>query len=272
MADLETLLATLPYWTRRRGRKSVVKLGGSAMEDPTGLSAAIRDLAWLHVVGQRVVVVHGGGKAIDRALEAAGITPKKVDGRRVTDAATLDVVVRVLGSELNGDLVARLREAGAPALGLSHLLAGELLDPRLGRVGAVRAVDTALLDAFDGIAVLPSLARDTDGAWLNVNADDAAAAVATRWAADELIFLTDTPGLLRSPADPTSRIDRLTPAEAADLTAAGVISGGMVPKVEGCLAALAHGVGRVQILDGRAPHALLLEALTGVAPGTTFCR
>ncbi|MBX7104950.1 MAG: acetylglutamate kinase [Gemmataceae bacterium] len=268
MEGIGQLLQTLPAWSARRGRRVVVKLGGSAMEDPAALASTIADIAWLAFAGQRVVVVHGGGKPIDRALAAAGIVPQKLDGRRITDDATLTVVVRVLGTEINGDVVARLNAAGASATGCPALLHGELLDARLGRVGRVTRVDTADLHAGPGIPVLPSLARDAVGNWLNVNADDAATAVAVAWQADELVFLTDTPGVLRDLADPASRIARITPADAAALTAGGIISGGMVPKVEGCLDAVRRGVGQVRILDGRVPHALLLDVLDGAAPGT----
>jgi acetylglutamate kinase len=278
MSDTARLTATLPFWIARRGWRIVVKLGGSAMEDSAALAATLRDLAWLHLVGQRVVLVHGGGKPIDRALTAAGVVPRKVNGRRVTDSATLAVVVRVLADEINPDLARRLRELGCPATGLRTandcVLRGRPI-PELGRAGDVTGVNTSTIDrlVLEGtMPIVPPIARDDADGWLNINADDAAAAVAAHWRADALIYLTDTPGLLRDVNDPASVLHRLTPPRVADLIADGTIAGGMVPKVQGCLAALNHGVGRVQILDGRVHHALLHEALVGQCPGTEFTQ
>lgn len=268
--SIDRLLATIPFWARQRGRKLVVKLGGSAMEDPAGLESTLTDVAWLAILGQRVVLVHGGGKAIDRALQDQHIEPRKVNGRRVTDDATLAVVVEVLGRQINSDIVGRLRDLGIAAVGESDLLTPEPLDADLGWVGRVSQIEIAKLNADAGVVVIPPIARDSAGQWWNINGDDVASAVAVNWHADELVFLTDTPGLMMDRHDPTTRIARLSPSEARALLDSGVAAGGMAPKVEGCLDALRRGVGRVVIVDGRVPHALLHEGFGRPWPGTMF--
>jgi len=261
-----------------RGRTLVVKLGGSAMEEPAATRGALESVAALQTLGVRLVLVHGGGKPIDRAMAAAGLTPKKVQGRRYTDEATLGIVVRVLKDEINPGLVAQLAEAGGRAAGAADVLEGEPLtvpgdDGRpidLGRVGAVTRVGADRLAAALGagtIPVLPSLARDPRG-WLNVNADTAAAAVAGALKAEACYFLTDTPGVLRDVREPGSLVPRLTASESRHLIATGVIAGGMIPKVEACFEALAAGAGRAVILDGRDPHALLGGFVSDRAAGT----
>lgn len=278
-----------------RGRVTVVKLGGSALEDPAATTGMLESLAALNTLGVKLVVVHGGGKPIDRAMAAANIEPVKIQGRRYTDDKTLEIVVRVLG-EINAGLVRDLVALGGGARGFADFrpfpLRGErlMLAPvdlqpiDLGRVGRVTSVDYDLIDEAltglsgvgareTGIAVLPSLAVDLDGGWLNVNADTAAAAVfaAIEEAGHEgadVLFLTDTPGVLLRYPDPTSRADRLTRAECDRLIRDGVIAGGMIPKVEACFEALDAGAGRAVILDGRDPHALLAEFVGLPRPGT----
>ena len=269
-----------------RDRVTVVKLGGSALEHPEAAAGTLAALAVIQSFGVRLVVVHGGGKPIDRAMAAADLDPVKIAGRRYTDDATLAVVVRVL-SGITADIVAGVREAGGdaerfpreagpfPLSGERLMLPGYDLQPvDLGRVGTVTGVDVAVLgrqpraDAGFEIPVLPSLAVAADGGWLNVNADTAAAAVAGALRAAAVLFLTDTAGVLRDPADPASRFARLTRRECDELIAAGVISGGMVPKVEACFEALDAGAGRAVILDGRDPHALLREFVGAGVPGT----
>lgn len=270
---------------RFRGRPVVVKLGGSAMEDPAATDACLRSVAVLHQLGVPVVLVHGGGKPIDRAMAEAGLTPKKVAGRRYTDEATLAIVVRVLG-EINRDLVQRLVALGVDAVAEIDAdyfpLQGDVLrlpgaDGRpidLGWVGTVREVDTAPLEVelVEGgvVPVIPSLAESGDSPhrWLNVNADTAASAVAGALKAEKAIFLTDTPGVLRDRHEPASLIPRLTEAECRALIAAGVIDGGMVPKVEACFEALAAGAHSALILDGRVPYSLLDVFLNDTFTGT----
>lgn len=266
---------------RIRGRTVVVKLGGSAMEDPAATDACLRSVATLHLLGVPVVLVHGGGKPIDRAMAEAGLTPRKVAGRRYTDEATLEIVVRVLNDQINADLVRRLRDLGADALQVGPPLRGEpltLAGPDgpidLGRVGRVTRVNTDRLGALvaaRAVPVLPSLAVD-DAGWLNVNADTAASAVAGALNAEKAIFLTDTPGVLRDRHEPASLIPRLTEAGCRDLIASGVIDGGMVPKVEACFEALAAGARAALILDGRVPYSLLDVFLSDTFTGTEITR
>jgi acetylglutamate kinase len=273
---------------RYRGRPVVVKLGGSAMEDPAATDACLRSVAVLHLLGVPVVLVHGGGKPIDRAMAEAGLTPKKVAGRRFTDGATLAIVARVLG-EINRDLARRLDALGVDAVAEIDAdyfpLHGELLrlpgddgPIDLGWVGSVRTVDVATLEvqlAEGGeVPVIPSLADHPDSphGWLNVNADTAAAAVAGALKADRAIFLTDTPGVLRDRHEPGSLIPRLTQAECRGLIATGEIDGGMVPKVEACFEALAAGAKAALILDGRVPYSLLDVFLRDRFTGTEITK
>jgi len=265
-----------------RDRVVVVKLGGSAMEDPAATEACLRSVAALFSLGVDLVLVHGGGRPIDRAMAEAGLTPKKVAGRRYTDEATLGIVVAVL-FEINAALVRHLRglpgkseQAISVLYGRRLLLSG--LDDKpidLGRVGEVTRVDTATLHRHlenGEVPVVPSLALDDHGNWLNVNADTAASAVAGALQADKAIFLTDTPGVLRDRANPASLIPRLTEREARELIAAGVIDGGMVPKVQACFEALASGAKSALILDGRVPFSLLDVFLRDTFTGTAISR
>ncbi|MBX9626063.1 MAG: acetylglutamate kinase [Gemmataceae bacterium] len=279
----EAFAAAVLRVARFRGRPVAVKLGGSAMEDPAATDAALRSVAALHFLGLSVVVVHGGGKPIDRAMAEAGLTPKKVGGRRYTDDATLEIVVRVLKDEINPDLVGRLKELGGHPVARSSTLVGERMtapgpDGRpidLGRVGRVTDVDHVTLDdeLNEGfLPVIPPLALDADGGWLNLNADDAAAAVAGALGAQYAIFLTDTPGVLRDRRDPASLIPKLSAAECRALIASGVIDGGMIPKVEACFAAHDAGVPSALILDGRVPYSLLDVFLRDTFTGTEITR
>jgi acetylglutamate kinase len=280
----EVLLRAAATARGLRGRVRVVKLGGSAMEDPAATRGTLEAVVSLQQLGVRQVLVHGGGKPIDRAMAAAGLEPRKVAGRRYTDEATLQIVVRVL-REINFGIVAPIRHLGGwgcwfrdyedeyPIRGEQLTLSGPDLQPiDLGRVGRPTWVDTALLNWFlferREIPVLPSLARSVDDrGWLNVNADTAAGAVAGALKADACLFLTDTPGVLRDVKDPASLIPRLTRAECETLIRDGVVGGGMVPKVEACFEALDAGAGRAVVLDGRDPYALLRE-FTGEPGGT----
>lgn len=267
---------------RFRGRPVVVKLGGSAMEDPAATDACLRSVVTLQLLGVQAVLVHGGGKAIDRAMAEAGLTPKKVAGRRYTDDATMEIVARVLVGELNQRLVIRFRELGGRATITGILLHGERLTLRgedgrpidLGRVGAVARVDPGVRTTLDEGATpfIPSVAHAADGGWLNINADTAASAVAGALKADKAIFLTDTPGVLRNRSEPGSLIPRLTEAECRELIASGVIDGGMVPKVEACFEALEAGAKSALILDGRVLYSLLDVFLSDTFTGTEITR
>ena len=260
-----------------QGRAVVVKLGGSAMEEPAATRGTLESVVTLHGLGMKVVLVHGGGKPIDRAMAAAGLEPVKVQGRRYTDDKTLEIVVRVL-AELNAGVVSRIEALGGsahgytdfdtfPIVGRPLMLMGFDLQPiDLGRVGQIAQI---ALDPFEldldrdrRIPVVPSLAVDIDDdGWLNVNADSVAAGMAGALDAESVLFLTDTPGVLKDRHDPQSRLPRLTVAECKELIATGVIDGGMIPKVEACFEALTAGAKRAVILDGRDPQSLLAEFL-----------
>jgi acetylglutamate kinase len=278
----DVLIEALSYIRRFRDRLTVIKLGGSAMEEPAVLRATLQDVVFMETVGMRPILVHGGGKAIDRAMAAAGLKPRKVQGRRYTDDETLAIVVRTL-KEINADIEAQIRELGGRAVGLStgslQCLFGERLLLRddaghsvdLGRVGRVTKVDHPLLSDFCAagvVPVLPSLALDTDRGWLNINADTAAAAVAANLQAEKLVLLTDTPGILLDRADADSLVRCLDAAGGRDLIARGIIAEGMIPKVEACLESLAAGVRKTHIIDGRVRHSLLLEIYTDYGVGT----
>jgi acetylglutamate kinase len=284
------LIEALGYLRRFRHRFVVVKLGGSLMDSPQSLSNLLEDVIFLATAGVWPVVVHGGGKSIDRASAAAGIATKKVLGRRYTDPSTMEIVARVLRSETNAWMVGEAKRLGGRAVGLhtgalqplfgDRLLLkekGESID--LGLVGQVTQVDVDLIRDFTAagvVPVIPSLAYDhgahdpenSESGWLNINADTAAAAVAARLQAEKLVLVTDTPGVLLDRKDPLSLQPSLTSQRCRDLIATGVIEEGMIPKVEACLDALAAGVGKTHMIDGRLPHALLLEIFTRTGIGT----
>jgi acetylglutamate kinase len=255
------------------------------MEDPESLRALLVDVVFMQTVGMRPVIVHGGGKAITAAMERAGLAPRWVKGRRYTDEATLEIVARVLAEDINADIERHITKFGGRASGLHHKTHqclygrrltmpgddGEAVD--LGRVGEVTEVDILPIEnlCLAGVVpVLPSLAEDEDEEekLLNVNADTAAAAVAQALRADKLVFLTDTPGILRDRHDESTLITGLTPEDCRDLIRDGIIDKGMIPKVEACLNSLAAGVRKTHIIDGRLRHSLLLEIFTESGVGT----
>lgn len=279
----ETLIEALSYIREFRNRLIVIKLGGSAMEEPDALKATLQDVIFMSTVGLRPIVVHGGGKPIDRAMAESGLKPRKVQGRRYTDEATLAIVVRVLLNEINAGLERQVRELGGRAIGphrgALHFLHGEQLklpgsDGQpidLGRVGTVTRVDTDLLrDLCEAgiVPLIPSLALDANGEWLNVNADTAAAAVAAQMQAEKLVLLTDTPGILLDRKDPASLITSLNMARCQELIQQKVIDEGMIPKVEACFDSLRAGVKKTHVVDGRLRHSLLLEIYTDRGVGT----
>ncbi|HBB73592.1 MAG TPA: acetylglutamate kinase [Planctomycetaceae bacterium] len=283
----DTLIEALGWIRRFRDTTTVVKLGGSVAEHPDSLRHLLLDIVFMSTLGMRVVVVHGGGKAISRAMDAAGIEPRWVQGRRYTDDATLEIVERVLATEVNHDLAARIEEYGGRAMPLNFSTtnvlfgerlaltgpAGESLD--LGHVGEVTRVDRLTIDnlTYAGqVPVIPSMAITADGQKLNVNADTAATAVAAAIGAEKLVVLSDIPGVLRDVADPESLIHSLSAEEARRLIADGTIASGMIPKIEGCLETLAQGVKKIHIIDGRMRHALLLEIYTTSGVGTELVR
>jgi acetylglutamate kinase len=283
----EALIEARSYIRMFRDKLTVIKLGGSAMEDAAALEATLQDVVFMETVGLRPIIVHGGGKAIDRAMAQSGLQPRKIQGRRCTDAATLDIVVNVLLHEINDGLVRHIRRLGGRAVGLHsdslQCLLGERLrllgrDGQpidLGFVGRVTQVDSSLIESFCAggvVPVIPSAAVDTAAdrpeGWLNVNADTAAAAVAAQIHAEKLVILTDTPGILLDRGRPDSLLPSLNAVRCRELIERRVIDEGMIPKVEACLESLRAGVKKTHVIDGRLRHSLLLEIYTDRGVGT----
>ncbi len=271
IAKARVLVEALPYISEFRGKTVVVKIGGAALEDPLLRRRFAEDLILLDWVGIDLVVVHGGGRQITQMLDRVGQQATFVDGQRVTDASTLEVVEMVLGGALNQELVRLVNHLGGAAVGLTGcdggLARARIVRPELGLVGEVEAVDREVIDRLlpAYIPVVAPLATGPDGNALNVNADVFAARLAQALGAEKLVLLTDIAGVL----DRDRRlISSLTDAEARALIAQGVVTGGMIPKVEQALAALAAGVHKIHIIDGRLEHALLLEIFTREGVGT----
>lgn len=278
----ETLLEALPYIQTFRGEMILVKFGGSAMESSEQMDSILKDVAFMWTVGMRPIVVHGGGKAISRALAAAGLGTQFVQGLRVTDEASMRIVSDVIRNQVNRDVVERLRAFGVAAEPLSgdevfHVhrktgtdpATGEALD--WGYVGVPDACDTGPVREIihrGAVPVLCPLGFGDDGSLYNVNADHAAAALAKSLKPRKLAFVSDVPGLLRDPGDPDSLIHTLRAADAPALMENGVVGGGMLPKIQSCLDALRAGVRKVHIVDGRMAHSLLLEIYTQTGVGT----
>jgi acetylglutamate kinase len=267
------LVEALPYIRRFAGRTVVVKYGGNAMGSDLSLFA--EDVVLLHSVGIKVVVVHGGGPQIKAMLDKLGIASRFVDGLRVTDAETLDVVRMVLVGKVNRDIVGALNQHGPVAVGVSGedatLLQVTAASPELGYVGEVQEVSTGVLDrllAQDLVPVVATIGVDDVGQSYNINADTAAGAIAEALGAEKLVYLTDIEGIRRDVADPGSLISEVTADELQALIADGTVTEGMIPKVASCVAAVKGGVGHAHILDGRVPHALLLEIFTDEGIGT----
>ena len=277
-----TLLEALPYIQRFAGTTFVVKYGGSFMDspDPAVRDGVARDIVFLEAVEINPVVVHGGGKAITRALEKSGIPTRFVQGQRVTDEATVQVVDQVLSREINPEIVRAIHRHGGVAEGFAgtdiftcrpaRVLGrdGNPLD--LGFVGEVTRVNTQpLLDciARGFTPVISPTARGEGGRIYNCNADVAAAMTAVALHAQRLVFMSDVPGLLQDPKDPTTLIRHLATSEVATLKARGVIDAGMIPKVDSAVTALKAGVEKVQFVDGRTPHSVLLEIFTDAGVG-----
>ncbi|MEM8946393.1 MAG: acetylglutamate kinase [Planctomycetota bacterium] len=273
-------------WIREfRDRVTVIKLGGSVMEDEEALRHLLIDIVFMETVGMKPIVVHGGGAAISRAMAEANIEPRFIQGRRYTDAPTLEIVQRVLAGEVNEHIAARIEEFGGRAMPLNfsgqnnNVLFGEKLQLAgddgqpidLGAVGTVTRVDRMALDNLtyaNQVPVIPSMCETDAGDLLNVNADTAATAVAQAVGADKLVFLSDINGVRRDKDDPQSLIHSLRASEARELIANGSIEAGMIPKVEACLDTLRQGVGKIHIIDGRLRHSLLLEIYTNRGVGT----
>ncbi len=273
---VRVLSEALPYIQQFAGRTVVVKYGGAAMKQQNLKDKVIRDIVFLSCVGLRPIVVHGGGPEINSWLGKLGIEPQFKDGLRVTDAPTMDVVEMVLVGRVNKELVALINRAGGSAVGLCGK-DGNLIRARpegregIGFVGEVSTVDTKLVESLVNsgyVPVISSVAADQMGQSYNINADTVAGEIAAALGAEKLILLTDTAGILEDYHDPSTLLTRLDIQQARDLIDKGIVSGGMIPKVTCCVRSLAQGVRAAHIIDGRIPHALLLEIFTDEGIGS----
>jgi len=278
----ETLIEALPYLQKFRGGIFLIKYGGSTMEDDDQVERFLCDVAFLDAVGIGVVLVHGGGKAINARMKERGLVPQFVGGLRITDAATIGIVRSVLDDEVNPGIVARLSKLGVRAKGISGskvFTAGKLPPVKgpegaeidLGYVGEAEEVNAAAVRevlASGAVPVISPLGALPTGEAMNINADVSAAALAATLPATKLIFLSDVAGLMRDQHDPASLIHSLTASQTEELMERGIIAGGMIPKVRSATKALAHGLGKVHLLGAGVPHAVLLEAFSEEGVGT----
>jgi len=284
MEKADILVEALKWIRQYRGKITVIKLGGSMMEEEGAMMHLLIDSIFMESVGMFPVIVHGGGNAISQAMAAAGIQPKFVQGRRYTDADSLEIVKKVLANDICLDLVRRIEILGGQAKPLSVCTGNPVLTGKklsltdqegtpldLGFVGEVTDVDvsTILKTLHAGyIPIIPSLALTKDGQSLNVNADTAATAVAQHLNAAKLVFVSEVNGVRTDPQDPNSMIESITAEKARELLASGAIVGGMIPKIQACLHTLENGVQKIHIINGRLRHALLLEIFTSQGVGT----
>ncbi len=279
----DVLIEALRWIRQFRGKITVIKLGGSVMEDAGAMAHLLLDVVFMETVGMWPVIVHGGGAAISRGMAEAGLEPRFVQGRRFTDDAALTIVEKVLAGQVNRRLAQQIDELGGAAQPLSfetsNVLFGERIQLEqndgppidLGHVGQVTRVDCERIEQLcrDGVVpVIPSMCITDDGEKLNVNGDTAATAVAQELGAVKLVFLSDVNGVRRRKDDPNSLVDSLSAQEATRMIDDGSIESGMIPKVQACLETLDKGVGKVHIIDGRLRHSLLLEVYTSKGVGT----
>lgn len=280
MLKAETLIEALPYIRDFAGKTVVVKYGGSAMVKKELEESVIKDVALLKLVGMNPVIVHGGGKEISKWVSVIGKEANFIGGFRVTDAETMEVAEMVL-NKVNKHLVQMIEQLGVKAAGISGKDGGTLKVAKkyvdgqdIGYVGDITSVDTMLIDTLIGNDFIPVIAPiglgEDDGESYNINADDAACAIAQAVQAEKLAFLTDIEGVYKDPADSSTLISELTVSEAKELIANGYIGGGMLPKLNNCMTAIENGVSRVHILDGRIAHCLLLEIFTNKGIGTAI--
>ena len=274
-AKADVLTEALPYIQDFNGSIVLVKVGGSVMESDENLDSLMDDIAFMRAVGMKVVIVHGGGKAISKAIKMSGHEPKFVSGLRVTDEETMEIVRKTLNNVVNPDLVARLCNRGAnakPLHGNWLFSATKITEPDRGYVGEVVEVSSRsveeMLDAGIIPVVTPLGTGVEDGHLYNINADYAAAALAKKLKARKFALVSDVPGLLKDPDDPETLLSTLHLADIDELIRSGVISGGMLPKIESCKDAIRHGVKKVHLVDGRMEHSLLLEIFTRQGVGT----
>jgi acetylglutamate kinase len=281
----DTLIEALGWIREFRDKTTVIKLGGSLLDDVDSLRHILLDIHFMETVGMRPVVVHGAGNRISAAMKAAGIEPRFVQGRRYTDRPTLEIVERVLACETNQELADEYEKIGGRAMTLNFegtpVLYGEPLelkdedgaDVDLGFVGEVTKVERLVIDnlCYAGqVPFIPSMCETDDGQKLNVNADTVATKLAQELNADKLVILSDVPGVMREPGNPDSIISSLTKSEALRLIDDGAITDGMIPKVQACLDTIDRGVRKVHIVDGHVRHSLLLEVYTSGGIGTVI--
>ncbi|MBQ1947989.1 MAG: acetylglutamate kinase [Clostridia bacterium] len=275
----EVLIQALPYIQKYNGKILVIKYGGNAMINEELQDAVMGDLVLLNLIGVRVVLVHGGGPEISDMLKRVGKETQFVDGLRVTDGETVEIAQMVLAGKINKNLVARITRAGGKSIGLCGMDGGMILadkrDERLGFVGDVKKVDPKpILDMLDMgyIPVIATTGYDMEGNSYNINADTAAAEIATALGAESMISMTDIAGLLEDKDDPSTLISKVYVSDVPALIKKGIISGGMIPKVDCCTYAIRNGVKKVFIIDGRIPHAIIIEVLTDEGIGTMFVQ
>ena len=275
----EVLTQALPYIKKYSGKIIVVKYGGNAMINEQLKEQVMEDIALLWLIGVKVVLVHGGGPEINEVMDKFGKKPEFVDGLRVTDKETIDIVQMVLAGKVNKSLVTLLQMKGGHAVGISGmdggLIEAKIKDERLGYVGKITNIRPQPINDLlekNYIPVVSTVASDRHGNAYNINGDTAAAYIAGALGAERLLMMTDIAGILRDKDDPSSLIPELTISEAKALYGEGIISGGMIPKVDCCISAIEKGVENVTILDGRIPHSILMELLTDEGAGTMVVK
>ena len=275
----QVLIHALPYIQKYFNKVVVIKYGGNAMINEELKDAVMSDIVLLHLIGVKVVLVHGGGPEITEMLGKVGKTSRFVNGLRVTDEETVEIVQMVLAGKINKKLVSLLERLGGQAIGLSgidgHIISAAMRDPALGYVGEITGVNVQpILDVLEKgyIPVVSTVGCDTEGHVYNINADTAAAHIAAGLNVESFIMMTDIAGIMRDKGDDSTLITQLTSDEARCLMDENVISGGMIPKVECCIDAIERGVSKVFIIDGRVPHAILIEMLTDEGMGTMIFR
>ena len=276
----QVLIDALPYIQKYSGKTIVIKYGGNAMTNEMLKDAVMSDIVLLNLVGIRTVLVHGGGPEINEMLGRVGIESKFINGLRYTDGETVDIVKMVLAGKVNKELVAHLTSHGGNALGMcgidGHMLSCRKLESEvdLGYVGEITAVNTSPInDALNNgyVPVIATVASDENGQCYNINADTAAARIAAELRAENLILMTDIVGLLRDKDDTSTLIPEVQVSEVPFLKRQGIISGGMIPKIDCCVEAVRRGVKKTVIIDGRVPHSILIELLSNEGIGTQFC-
>lgn len=287
MKDIDVLIEALPYIKKFHDKKILIKYGGHAMVDEEAKSSTARDTVLLKYVGMKPLIVHGGGPEISRSMEKLGKESKFIKGLRVTDEETMEIIEMVLVGKISTEIVSELIKHDGDAISLSgkdssliyaHKKGASKIDEELvdlGLVGEVDCINTDLLEMFidnDYIPVISPVGIAKDGTSLNLNADTAAGEVASAIDAEKLIILTDVPGVLRDPSDPDSLIQKIRISEVPDLIEQGVITGGMIPKIETCVKAIEKGVKSCHIIDGRKKHSLLLEIFTTNGIGTMIYK